>query len=612
MADVGDHLRVAVCQINPTVGDLDGNLQLALTALAEAEEANADVAVMPEMAITGYPPEDLLLRPAFVADSRAAVQEFASRTGRCAAVIGFADGATATKGSKGTKGKATKGIKGAERKVADQVEHDGEGFGYKTGVWNALAVCADGDILGIHHKRHLPNYDVFDELRYFQRGDLPPILHNFAGVEVGLTVCEDSWIANGPVSQLGKAGAQLVFNINGSPYRNGKVRVREQVICERVAETGVPILYVNLVGGQDELVFDGGSFLVTPTADGPSVTLRCERFTPLVDVFDIELPCSPSLYANWPVVRPISKPRGSNIAEPLTGFAEQWHALRLGTRDYVHKSGFSEVCVGLSGGVDSSLTAAIAVDALGASQVHGVLMPSRYSSDHSVTDAKALAANLDINTLTIGIEAAHKALTETLLCALGAAAGGGRANLGDLTDQNLQSRIRGLVLMALANEHGWLVLTTGNKSEVAVGYSTLYGDTAGAFAVIKDVWKLDVYELCRWRNQQGQMVIPETVLSKAPSAELRPNQRDDQSLPPYTTLDPVLRAYVEDDLGVEQIVARGLGDRDLVYQVCAAVDGAEFKRRQSPLGVRLSGKAFGRDRRMPIVNRYRGKGPALQ
>ena len=605
MATNADVLRVAVCQINPTVGDLDGNMALALAALAEAEEADADVAVMPEMAITGYPPEDLVLRPGFVADCRATVEKFAAQTSRCAVVVGFIDGDPS-----------------GEREVADLPAVDDEGVGYDSGVWNALAICVAGRVVGTYHKRHLPNYDVFDEVRYFRRGDDSLTLYEIAGVPVGLTVCEDSWIPDGPVSKLAALGARVVFNVNGSPFRVGKQEVREQVISERVGEAGVPVLYANLVGGQDELVFDGGSFVVSPTAQGPRVTVRCERFAERVDVIDIELPelpesakgREPSEAAPVVAVSAARLGRRDKLAapmvEPLTELAEQWRALELATRDYVHKSGFSDVCVGLSGGVDSSLVATIAADALGSAHVHGVLMPSRYSSDHSIADAEALAANLGIDTRTVAIEPAHAAFTEMLFSDAAdpdnPVNSGNSANPGDLTDQNIQSRIRGVLLMALANEHGWLVLTTGNKSEAAVGYSTLYGDTAGAYAVIKDVWKLTVYELCQWRNSQRSPVIPQAVLSKAPSAELKPDQRDDQSLPPYEVLDPILRAYVEGDMGVAEIVEQGLGDRDLVQQVCRLVDIAEFKRRQTPIGARLSSKAFGRDRRMPIVNRYRG------
>ncbi len=580
---MSESLRVAVCQINPTVGDIEANLSLALAALKVAQEANAAVAVLPELAISGYPPEDLLLSTAFLADCRAAVEKFATHTQRCGALIGFVDSdADSLSTQRGKTG------------------HNYKGVYHARGAWNAVAVCADGNIVGTYHKRYLPNYDVFDELRYFQQGDQTPRLFDFAGIKVGVTVCEDAWIFDGPVAQLAASGAQLVLNVNGSPYSNGKAQMREKVICDRVQETGVPVLYTNLVGGQDELVFDGGSFLACPTNAGAKVTMRCDRFRELVEVIDVDLASTNST---------VAQNTATHLAEPLSELAEQWQALQLGTRDFVTKNGFSDVCIGLSGGIDSALTATIATDALGADHVHGVLLPSRYSSEHSVADAKALAANLGITTQTFPIEPAHLALSEILT---NDTASTGQLSdltdlteLSDLTDQNLQARIRGLLLMALANEHGYLVLATGNKSEFAVGYSTLYGDTVGAFAVIKNLWKTAVYKLCRWRNQQGEEVIPETVLTKPPSAELKPNQRDDQTLPPYDILDPILQAYVEDNKSVTQIVENGLGDVSLVRQICAAVDAAEFKRRQSPLGVRLSGKAFGRDRRMPIVNHYR-------
>ncbi|MEQ8843048.1 MAG: NAD+ synthase [Acidimicrobiales bacterium] len=585
------HLRVAVCQINTTVGDLDGNVALALDALAEAGEAGADVAVMPEMTITGYPPEDLLLKPGFVADCRAALEKFAAQTGRCAVVIGFADG---------------------DDEPGRSVQ-DVAGVTHFNGVWNAVAICAEGRVFGTYHKRHLPNYDVFDELRHFRPGDEALALFDLAGVPVGVTLCEDSWIPDGPVSQLARGGARLVLNINGSPFREGKQAVREQVITDRVLEAGVPVVYANLVGAQDELIFDGGSFVVAEDRDGAHVVARCNSFVEGVDVFDIELPPARTTMDTYHVV-PVTPPHATlrplipaPMVPRLDPLAERWEALVLATRDYVHKAGFEKVCLGISGGVDSSLTAAIAVDALGPDNVHGILLPSRHSSDHSLADAAALAANLGIATTTVPIEPAHAALTEMLVGHVS----DGAIEVGDLTDQNLQARIRGVVWMAMANEHGWLALTAGNKSEAAVGYSTLYGDTAGAFAVIKDVWKLMVYELGRWRNQvaiaeTGAPVIPESVLTKAPSAELRPGQTDDQSLPPYEVLDPILRAYVEDDRTVTEIVAMQLADREVVERVCRLVDMAEFKRRQTPLGARLTKKAFGRDRRMPIINRYRG------
>ena len=583
-------LRVAICQLNPTVGDLDGNVDLVLDALARAGAAGADVAVLPELVITGYPPEDLVLRPGFVAASRAALERVAAATGRCAAVVGFVDGA----------GEST-------RTVPDMA-----GVQNFSDAYNAVAVCANGEVRGVYRKRHLPNYDVFDEMRNFRPGLDEPPLFEIGGAVVGVTVCEDAWVPDGPVSALARAGAQLVVNVNGSPFRVGKQAAREQVIARRVAESGVAVVCVNLVGGQDELVFDGGSFVI---GAGGEVVARCASFSEAVDVFDVDLPAvEPAVAARHPAgitrVTPAApedpgrRPAAVPLAAPADHCAQRWAALTLATRDYVHKSGFSDVCVGLSGGVDSSLTATIAADALGADHVHGVLMPSRHSSEHSVTDAEKLAANLGIDALIVGIEPGHAALAGMIEAGL---AGG--LDTGGITDQNLQSRIRGVTLMALANEHGWLVLTTGNKSELAVGYSTLYGDTAGAFAVVSDLWKLEVYELCRWRNEQaGGELIPETVLAKAPSAELAPGQRDDQSLPPYEVLDPILRLHVEELRTVAEIQEAGIAPADVVERVCRLVDVAEYKRRQTPIGPRLTGRAFGRDRRMPIVNRYRSAG----
>ena len=583
-------LRVAICQVNPTVGDLDGNVDLVLDALARAGAAGADVAVLPELVITGYPPEDLVLRPGFVAASRAALERVAAATGRCAAAVGFVDGA----------GEST-------RTVPDMA-----GVQNFSDAYNAVAVCANGEVRGVYRKRHLPNYDVFDEMRNFRPGLDEPPLFEIGGAVVGVTVCEDAWVPDGPVSALARAGAQLVVNVNGSPFRVGKQAAREQVIARRVAESGVAVVCVNLVGGQDELVFDGGSFVI---GAGGEVVARCASFSEAVDVFDVDLPAvEPAVAARHPagITRitpaapedPGRRPAAVPLAAPADHCAQRWAALTLATRDYVHKSGFSDVCVGLSGGVDSSLTATIAADALGADHVHGVLMPSRHSSEHSVTDAEKLAANLGIDALIVGIEPGHAALAGMIEAGL---AGG--LDTGGITDQNLQSRIRGVTLMALANEHGWLVLTTGNKSELAVGYSTLYGDTAGAFAVVSDLWKLEVYELCRWRNEQaGGELIPETVLAKAPSAELAPGQRDDQSLPPYEVLDPILRLHVEELRTVAEIQEAGIAPADVVERVCWLVDVAEYKRRQTPIGPRLTGRAFGRDRRMPIVNRYRSAG----
>ena len=575
---MADTLRIAIAQFNPTVGALDANVAAALEVLDEAVGAGADLLVLPEMAITGYPPEDLVLKPGFLVDVRTALETFAAATAGTAVVVGFAEGADG---------------------APDE------------GVWNAVAVCAGGAVQGTYRKRHLPNYDVFDEVRHFRPGIEPFELFEVAGVPLGITICEDSWITGGPVVQLAEGGARLVVNVNGSPFRVGKQRDRETVIAQRVEEAGVPVVYANLVGGQDELVFDGGSFVVHPVDTGPVVTARCASFRETLDVFDVAVAPPGRTPPAYPVVAVTGAPDRDRSPIPppcldaLDASAELWETLVLGTRDYVRKSGFSKVCLGLSGGVDSSIVAAVAVDALGPDNVHGVLMPSRYSSDHSVADAERLAANLGIAISTVPIEAAHAAFTEMLLPVVGDET----IEVGDLTDQNLQSRIRGVVLMAMANEHGWLVLTTGNKSEAAVGYSTLYGDTAGAYAVIRDVWKLTVYDLCRWRNETaGREIVPVGVLTKAPSAELRPDQRDDQSLPPYEVLDPILRAYVEDDRTVGEIIAMELSDSDpeLVRRVCRLVDTAEYKRRQTPVGPRVTAKAFGRDRRVPIVNGYRG------
>ena len=466
-------------------------------------------------------------------------------------------------------------------------------------LYNAAAICAGGRVVGTYRKQELPNYLVFDEKRYFTPGTTLP-LWSIAGVTVGVTICEDLWIDDGPVTELAAAGAQFILNINASPYHRGKVDVREALVRRRTAEGGVPIAYVNLVGGQDELVFDGGSIVIA--ADGTLVA-QAKMFDEQVLIADFAVgevrPChtepilvsastSASVVGLPPVIERIPR-----------DLEELWHALVLCTRDYVLNNGFTDICFGLSGGIDSSLVAAIAAEALGPTHVHAVLMPSRFSSDHSVSDAETLSINLGIDYRTIAIEPAHASFLDML-----APSFAGREP--ELTEENLQSRIRGVTLMALSNKFGWLVLTTGNKSEVAVGYSTLYGDTAGAFAVIKDVWKLTVYELCQWYNDRaGREVIPVHVLTKAPSAELRPNQRDDQSLPPYSVLDPILVELVEHDRTARDLIAAGF-DEAIVKRIARLVDIAEFKRRQSPIGPRVSQRAFGRDRRMPITNLYRG------
>jgi NAD+ synthase (glutamine-hydrolysing) len=536
-------VRIAACQVNTMVGDLDGNVACILAALDEAEAAGADVALFPELAITGYPPEDLLLKPRFVADNLAALQKVAARTGRTAAVVGF-------------------------------VDRDG------LGLRNAAAVCLDGAVVGVYHKRLLPNYAVFDEERYFEPGTGEPLVVELAGVRCGVSVCEDAWNAAGPMAAAARAGADLILNLNASPYYQGRLQERVDMLAARAIETGCPIAYVNQVGGQDELVFDGGSFVMG--RDG-RVLASMPQFTDGVLLTDLDLDAGTAT---------------GGLAPMLSPEAEVYEALVVGTRDYIRKNGFGDVVLGLSGGIDSSLVAAVAVDALGADRVHGVSMPSRYSSQGSLDDARALAERLAIDYRVIPIEPAHAALTDML-----APSFEGRDE--DLTEENLQSRIRGVLLMALSNKFGWLVLTTGNKSELAVGYSTLYGDTAGGFAVIKDVPKTLVYRLCDHRNEQaGTDVIPREVLDKPPSAELRPGQRDDQSLPPYEVLDPILEAYVEQDRTAAELEQSGV-DAALVRRIVGLIDRAEYKRRQMPPGVRVTPKAFGKDRRMPITNGYR-------
>jgi NAD+ synthase (glutamine-hydrolysing) len=560
-------IRVALCQLNLTVGDLSGNADRVIAGLADAEAAGCDLAVFPELAVSGYPPEDLVFKPRFLADCRRELDRVAAATTTCAAIVGFVDG-------------------------------DSDGH-----VYNAAAVCARGEVAGVVHKRELPNYTVFDELRHFRPGAEPMSLFAIAGVEVGVTICEDLWIPGGPVNQLVAGGARLTVNINASPYRAAKRHRRNDIVVARAVETAVPIVYVNLVGGQDELVFDGDSVII----DGAGQTVaRASQFLEEVLVADVE-PAEPAAVPQaFPVIEvtpsrepdDIAPPVEPIVHEPLEPLDEIHAALVLGTRDYVHKNGFTDICLGLSGGIDSALVAVIAVDALGADHVHTVAMPSRFSSHHSLDDAAELAHNLGVDHRVVPIEASHQALLDML-----APSFGGRA--ADVTEENLQSRIRGVVLMALANKFGWLVLTTGNKSETAVGYSTLYGDTAGAFAVIKDVWKLMVYDLCRRRNAvAGTELIPGSILTKVPSAELRPDQRDDQSLPPYEVLDPLLIELVERDRTAADLIDDG-HDPAMVERLARLVDQAEYKRRQNPIGPRVSPKAFGKDRRMPITNRYR-------
>ncbi len=541
-------LRVGLAQCNQVVGDLAGNMARIGREYERAAAAGCDVVVFPELAVTGYPPEDLLLKGAFVRDNEAALAEFASSTGQCTAIVGF-------------------------------VEHSGGA------LHNAAAVCRDGSVHAVYRKQLLPNYSVFDEERYFEPGPaqnegVAAGVVEIAGVTVGVSICEDIWHADGPVAAQAAAGARVMLNLNGSPFHDGKHVEREEMLAERARQCNAAIVYVNQVGGQDELVFDGASTVID--RDGQ---VRC-RLVSFDDDFDVV-----TVHSDGTVESGRIEAHGDDL--------DRLHrALVVGTRDYVRKNGFTDVVIGLSGGIDSTLVAAIAVDALGADHVHGVAMPSRYSSDHSLTDAAALATNLGIDHRVISIEPAFASYLAMLSDSF-------EGREPDLTEENLQSRCRGTTLMALSNKFGWMVLTTGNKSELAVGYFTIYGDSAGGWAAIKDVFKMRVYALCvRINERAGREIVPISVIDKPPSAELRPDQRDDQSLPSYEVLDAILREYVDHDLTVPEIVALG-HDTATVARIARLVDIAEYKRRQCAPGPRVSEKAFGKDRRMPITNGYR-------
>jgi NAD+ synthase (glutamine-hydrolysing) len=569
-------LRIALAQINPTVGAIDANLAKIVALYDQADAAGCDIVAFPELAITGYPPEDLVLKPGFVADNKFALGKLAARTRRCAAVVGFVDS-----------------------------DRD---------LYNAAAVCANGDIVGTYHKRLLPNYAVFDEARYFTPGDDndPYELYVIGGVKVGISICEDVWSPTGPLAHQAAGGAELNININGSPFHAGKMAARERMLATRAADASCALAYVNQVCGQDELVFDGGSMMFD--ADG-NLIARAAQFVEELMITDVDIEpvyrkrlldprgrvtieqVPTLLVSEHPIVH--DEPAPVRMVEPLSADAELYQAIVLGTGDYVRKNGFTDVVIGLSGGIDSTIVACVAVDALGADHVHGVSMPSRYSSDHSKSDAADLAEKLGIDYHTIAIEPAFAAYLDMTAPTFG-------ERPADLTEENLQSRIRGTTLMALSNKFGWMVLTTGNKSEMAVGYFTIYGDSVGGYAVIKDVLKTRVYDLCRHVNAvAGREIINESVISKPPSAELRPDQRDDQSLPPYEVLDPILQLYVEDDRTAAEIIELG-HDEALVRRITRLVDVNEYKRRQCPPGVRVSMKAFGKDRRLPITNGYRG------
>ncbi len=564
-------LRMALAQINLTVGDIKGNRRKILIWAEKAKKARADIVAFPELSISGYPAEDLLLRREFLEDCRKNVEAIAA---------------------------CIKGIIGIV------------GFPYLSdGVHNAAAVIVNGQVSPVYNKIHLPNYGVFDEKRYFKPGDKACVLR-MGDARIGLSICEDLWLEDVAEAQARQGGAQILLNISSSPYHAGKGSERENLFRERAIANNAYVAYVNLVGGQDELVFDGHSMIVDP--DG-NVVARGRQFHDDLIIADIDYarvrrPAKSKTQTSTRVIpvetfdiRACPRPHGraivSKVERPMERSEEIYTAIVTSTRDYVRKNGFKKVVIGLSGGIDSALVAVIAVDALGKDGVVGVAMPSRYSSLGSVTDARKLARNLGIKFMRISIEGAFKSYLKTL-------GGVFRGLARDVTEENIQARIRGNFLMALSNKFGWLVLTTGNKSELAMGYCTLYGDLAGGFAILKDVPKTLVYELAAFRNTRAKPVIPQTVFTKPPSAELRPNQKDEDTLPPYAVLDPVLDMYVVKDMAVDDIVSAGY-DRSLVARVARLVDGNEYKRRQGPPGVRLTPKAFGKDRRMPLTNRYR-------
>jgi NAD+ synthase (glutamine-hydrolysing) len=581
----GGPLRIALCQMNATVGAIADNERTIRERLAQAREQQAQLVLFPELAITGYPPEDLLLKEHFLSDARDALQRIAAEARGIVALVGFPDG------------------------------HDE--------VSNALAVLADGQIKAVYRKVHLPNYGVFDERRYFQPGPGGALIE-VGGAKVGLTVCEDIWEPGPPASQEALAGATLIVNVSASPYHAGKGLEREAMLAQRARDEVCAIAFCALVGGQDELVFDGHSLVLDHRGE---LLARAGQFTDelLVATIDPEAAhaqrlrdgrhrapaAAPTLARlDVPAVAPDPEQPGAQIGGPIAALldpsAEVYAALVTGLRDYVRKNGFQRVVLGLSGGIDSALVACIAVDALGPHGVTVAIMPSPYSSEQTQADARLLAQRLGVEVFELAIEPAMEAYARTLEAPFAGTEPG-------LAEENLQARIRGNLLMALSNKFGWLVLATGNKSEMSVGYSTLYGDLAGGFAVIKDCPKTRVYELARHRNELGTAgkaagrgeLIPASILTRAPSAELRPDQRDEDSLPPYAILDPILDGYVEQDLGREQLLLRGFEAAD-VDRVIALVDRAEYKRRQAPPGIKVTTRAFGRDRRVPITNRYGG------
>lgn len=578
-------IRIALAQINPIVGDISGNVKKIVSFIKKARTLKAELIAFPELAVTGYPPEDLLLKPQFVKDNIDALNEIQAASKDIITIVGF-------------------------------VDSDG-------GLFNAAAVISNGRLIDVYHKRHLPNYGVFDEYRYFQAGKRYPV-YDLGGVNIGVNICEDIWHERGPTKVQALLGAEIIININASPYHMGKASFREKLVSTRVSESNMIIAYVNMVGGQDELIFDGGSFVVDRKG---KTMVKGRQFKEELIPFDlgieeirtskhkrsrdrvraivtkgesvekIKIP-SVSIKGQKPAIRPLWLVPKIKKGIEMSAMEEVYNALLLGTKDYVCKNGFNSVVIGLSGGVDSALVATIAVDAIGKENVQGVFMPSPYTSKESYEDVNTLAKNLRIKIITIPINNIFKAYMKTLL-------GNFKGTKTDITEENLQARIRGNMLMAFSNKFGWLVLTTGNKSEMSVGYATLYGDMAGGFAVIKDVPKTMVYDLSKWKNEkEGREVIPKRVLWKEPSAELKPDQKDSDTLPPYPVLDPILKAYVEEDKNFDEIMKMGC-ELECAQKVIRMIDHSEYKRRQAPPGIKITPRAFGKDRRFPITNRYK-------
>ena len=573
-------LRIGLCQINTTVGDIEGNTNKILDYIAKGKKTGADLLVFPEMAVTGYPPEDLLLMPKFIDANLKAIKTIAKSTSSVTAIVGF-------------------------------VNKEGD-------IFNSAAILHDGKVTDVYSKTFLPNYGVFDEDRYFQPGK-ENLIFTLRSTPIGPSICEDVWYPGDPIrTQALYGGAELIVNISASPYHAGKLAFREKMISTRASDNAAIFAYCNLVGGQDELVFDGGSMIFDQKGN---LITRGKQFEEDLVLADLDMEAVFRMRLHDPLIRreklanekkslkkielsdhglPVRKrpPISEREVKPLDRLPEIYAALILGTRDYVRKNGFQTVLIGLSGGIDSALTAAIAVDALGKKAVVGVTMPSQYSSKASVEDSERLAENLGIPLRKIPIAEVFQSYLKTLSSAF-------KGLKPNVTEENIQARIRGNILMALSNKFGWLVLTTGNKSEMSVGYCTLYGDMAGGYAVLKDVPKTLVYELTKFRNKkEGKDIIPRRVSTKPPSAELRPNQKDEDSLPPYPVLDPILQAYVEEDKGLDDIAKMGFKE-NLIKDVIKMVDRNEYKRRQSPPGVKITHRALGKDRRLPVTNKYR-------